>query len=92
MTDNRYVELVCGECLIRIKTWESDGGRIDVQVISNPSSRWHMLMGTRIKNAWRVLRGHYDWSGFELMNSEEADEFIAAIAVASCEAFPEEPK
>lgn len=87
----KYVEQACGDCLIRIEAWrpfKGDHGFMDVQIISNSASAYHMHLRTRIRNAWKALRGSYDWSGFEVYDSDEADALLTALALASGEAFP----
>lgn len=86
-----YVEQTCGDCIIRIEAWrpwKGDFGFVDVQVISNSSTAWHLMWRNRLKNAWRVLRGRYDWSGFEVFTRDEAEAITVAIQNASKEAFP----
>lgn len=89
----RYIEKMCSDCILRITAYKSDeygDGFVDIQVISNNQSRWHMEIKTRLKNAWSVLRGNYDWSGFELMDKTEAEEFKDAVTEVIAIAYPEE--
>ena len=87
----KHIEQTCSDCILRIEAWkpyQGEEGFVDVQIISNNTSRYHMLFGTRIKNAWKVLRGHYDWSGFEVFEQAEAEALVSALQIASREAFP----
>lgn len=89
---NRYIEFICGDCILRVGAWyppKGDSrGSVDIQIISNTQSRWNMVLGRRFRHAWKVLRGHYDWSGFEVATEGEAAELVTAIVSASNEAFP----
>jgi hypothetical protein len=89
----KFIEQSCGGCVVRVEAWKPDlsddiEGFIGVQVISNHSSREHTLMSNRVKNAWKALRGSYDWSGFDLMTHEEAEKFSKAVDEASDAAWP----
>jgi hypothetical protein len=83
------VEQSCGDCIIRIGTWfpwKGDPGTVNVEVISN---RGYGALKQRIKNAWKTLRGRYDWTGFEVYTVEELDGIIAGLQAAKGVAFPE---
>jgi hypothetical protein len=87
-----YTEQLCGDCILRVEGWrltEVDDGFVAVQIISNHQSRYHMKALTRFKNAWKVLRGNYRWSGFELFSPEEAKEFLDNLKSVCEVSFPE---
>lgn len=89
MTDRSYlIEQACGDCIIRIgvwRPWKDDPGTIFVEVVSNRSAtRWRR----RLKNAWSVLRGRYDWTGFEVLTLPEAEGLITALTDGKSLAFP----
>lgn len=87
----KYIEQACGDCIIRVEAWrphEGDDGFADVQIISNATASYHMHFKSRIKNAWKVLRGSYDWSGFEVLTKDEGLALVAALQEATKEAFP----
>lgn len=92
MTDKSYlIEQACGDCIIRVslfKPWKDDSGTIFVEIISNAStSGWKQ----RLKNAWQVLRGRYEWTGFEVYTMAEAQGLIAALEEGKSLAFPVDP-
>lgn len=85
------VEQVCGDCIIRIGTWkyrDTSPGEVVVEIISSGTGSYNMLRN-RIKNAWNVLRGRYDWTGFEVYTEEEIDGIIGGLTEAKGVAFPQ---
>lgn len=87
----KLIEQSCQGCILRIEAWkpmDGEDGFVDVQVISNHGTANHMRLKTRIRNAWRALRGNYDWSGFELFTQDEIESFLNGLSEASRKAFP----
>ena len=93
---DRTPSLVCqalgGQHLIRITPYDDpDDPRfayVDVQLLEHAG--WHAGLRLRIRNALRMLRGHYDSTGFLLESAEEAEAMIEALRSASEVAFGNE--
>ena len=79
----RVVETLCHDCVIRILWFYGDDdprfNYVDVQLISSHSEWWHLRWRNRLRNAWAVLRGRYDWSGFQLETPQHAAAFHSAL-------------
>jgi hypothetical protein len=92
----RVVETSCLDCLIRVVCFfgneDPRSDYIDIQLISNAAQWGHTRWRNRLRNAWSVLRGRYDWSGFQLLTAEEARHFETAIREAIAETWPDPPR
>ena len=89
----RLLETSCHDCVIRLVWFFGDDdprfNHIDVQLISSHSQWWHLRWRNRVRNAWAVLRGRYDWSGFQLDTPIDARAFQATLEEAIAETWPQ---
>lgn len=87
----RHLDRACFCCVVRLSIYRptsQDDGWFGVQVMSTSVERWHSMWRNRVRNAWSVLRGRYDWSGFTVDDADEARSLKDAIDEAVREAFP----
>jgi len=91
----RYIDLMCGDCVIRVETWRPTGentawgtdGWIYVDFMSNGQAIWSRSFKGRIKTAWGILKGHGIF-GFEMFSRDEVQAVIDALEGSQKEAFP----
>jgi hypothetical protein len=82
------VETNCHECFIDVESSEKNDEWkwISIGLLSTHTGWWNGLLGTRLREAWKVLRGGVP-TAFDLSTAEEADELLAALSHARIAAF-----
>jgi len=94
ITEHRWlVPTVCHQCFIDIEHSErSEEHRwISVSLLSTHVGWWSGRLRTRLRDAWRTLRGDGRYF-IELLDGEEADALIAGMQQARDAAFGPTPQ